>query len=176
EVIFDLRREWAAALVEFLKQIFHAVGQPRRRAEAHDAGSTLEGMDTAPHLLDVVVLCRGMAQAWQEAPDHVEMLLSFEEEAVDQLARYLIQPRRRRMVLEPRRTGLATEGDVRRGSRLCQHLWCAADLCHSRLVSSGREPLETMECFDDLTDAYLRAALVRQPVCQVLLKIVYGMA
>src|SRR5262249_60905991 len=100
EVVFNLHREWAAALVEFIKQIFHAVGQPRRRAEAHDASSTLEGMDTAPHLLEVVVLARGMAQAWQEAPDHVEMLLSFEEEAIDQLARYLIHPRGRRMALE----------------------------------------------------------------------------
>jgi hypothetical protein len=103
------------------------------------------------------------------------MLLSFEEEAVDQLARYLIQPSRRRMVLEHRGPGLSTAGDVSSGSGLCQHLWCAADLCHSRLVSSGREPLETTECFDDLADAYLRTALVRQPVRQVLLKMVYGM-
>src|SRR5215467_9082949 len=104
------------------------------------------------------------------------MLLSFEKEAVEQLARELILPSSRCMVLGHGGTGLSSEGDVGRGSRCCQLLWCAADLCHGRLVSGGREPLETAERFDDLADTYLCAAFVRQPVCQVLLKLIYGMA
>ena len=81
------------------------MGQLRCRAEAHDTSSAFEGMDTAPHLLDVVLLSRGIAQAWQEAPDRVEVILSFEEEAVDQLARYLILPSGRPCMLGQRDTG-----------------------------------------------------------------------